>query len=78
MHYSPRIWPERDPELRLIFLSLSPPAGPRPPVGLGCGGRPACGPRQAESDRGRFLPLALKLEGPGVIDTYPVDIVQCR
>ena len=35
MHYSPRIWPERDPELRLIFLSLSPPAGPRPPVAAG-------------------------------------------
>jgi hypothetical protein len=35
MHYSPRIWPERDPELRLIFLSLSPPAASWPPV-AGC------------------------------------------
>jgi len=36
MHYSPTIWPERDPELRLIFLSLSPPAAPWPPVAA-CG-----------------------------------------
>jgi hypothetical protein len=38
MHYSPRIWPERDPELRLIFLSLSPPAAPRPPVAAAAAG----------------------------------------
>ena len=35
MHYSPRIWPERDPELRLIFLS---PASATP----GLLRRPAC------------------------------------
>jgi hypothetical protein len=35
MHYSPRIWPERDPELRLIRLSL-----PLPPPGRLR--RPAC------------------------------------
>ena len=35
MHYSPRIWPERDPELRLIFLSL-PLSPPRAPAAAGC------------------------------------------
>ena len=40
MHYSPRIWPESDPELRLIFLSL-PLCHPQG----ACGGRPACGAR---------------------------------
>ncbi len=35
MHYSPRIWPENDPELRLIFLSLprQPPGHLRRPAG---------------------------------------------
>ena len=37
MHYSPRIWPERDPELRLIFLSF-PLSSPVTPQGA-CGGR---------------------------------------
>ena len=37
MHYSPRIWPENDPELRLIFLSLPLPPGPpwRAPAAAG-------------------------------------------
>ena len=33
MHYSPRIWPERDPELRVIFLSLPPLSPPLPAPG---------------------------------------------
>ena len=37
MHYSPRIWPERDPELRLIFLSLS-PANPQGACGAAVAG----------------------------------------
>jgi hypothetical protein len=52
MHYSPRIWPERDPELRLIFLSfpLSPPVTPQG----ACGGRLLVAHdslSEAESDR---------------------------
>ena len=33
MHYIPRIWPERDPELRVIFLSLPPLSPPLPAPG---------------------------------------------
>ena len=65
MHYSPRIWPERDPKLRLIFLSpaSATPGRLRRPACL----RPTTG--RVGQGAGEFLPI--KLEGPGVIDTYP-------
>ena len=49
MHYSPT---EDLARKRRVPSSASFPSLPPPPPQGSCGGRPACGPRQAESDRG--------------------------